>query len=649
VYCVEATIAMPDTPTPASRWKQLLIDVAVQHGESGQGRAERLKPMLQSLAHSAVRVVVVGEVKKGKSSFLNALLDDPTLLPTAIDVATSTVNLIAYGPAERITVYFRPVDADAEPAPPQPIRRDQMAAYGTEDGNPGNAKNVDFLAIELPHPLLKEGLVFVDTPGIGGLVRQHRDITIRYAPQTDAVIFVLDSVEAVIGDVEIQFLNELKQQGRPIAFLQTKVDLAGTEQVQAWKARNLEVLSQALKVEPARIPYFLVGSKLKQFADENRDDEALRESGYLAVRDYLTKTILASRDAILTRRWLPVLAAELLASSKLASDRLAIARNAHQPQLAQYESQLAEAEKAFDHWQNVDWPEQYRSFQDATGRLKRQLRNRLQDELSSEDPACAESLEALRSQCQTAADVSARGEVFLADWAERWNKHIATLLDEYQAGFHTQVVTLTGKMAEGLQKAALPEFRVTPVERRGEFHDPVAALRDAAISSNTFGSLASEAGHMLGTGASMAYGLGLLAHPIGWAVTAVASVGYLATRIWMAVRSYRVANERQRDAAIASLERALARTAAVAQRGGLRLFDELVAELDSMAHAKVDAFRAQTKQEFSDRRQAILQARSRDKADATEAEGVVRTELAGCQTALGRLQELKREMQNESV
>ena len=39
----------------------------------------------------------------------------------------------------------------------------------------------------------------MDTPGVGGLFKAHRDITFRYAPNADAVFFVVDSVESLLS------------------------------------------------------------------------------------------------------------------------------------------------------------------------------------------------------------------------------------------------------------------------------------------------------------------------------------------------------------------------------------------------------------------------------------------------------------------
>ncbi|MBV8711980.1 MAG: dynamin family protein, partial [Solirubrobacterales bacterium] len=49
-------------------------------------------------------VVVCGEFKRGKSTMINALLDEPELLPSDVDITTSVVSTVGWGPTEEITV-----------------------------------------------------------------------------------------------------------------------------------------------------------------------------------------------------------------------------------------------------------------------------------------------------------------------------------------------------------------------------------------------------------------------------------------------------------------------------------------------------------------------------------------------------------------
>ena len=177
--------------------------------ENHEDLIEGVHAAVQQMKRGIFRLVVMGEIKKGKSSFINALLGENDLLPTASDIATSTVYQIIYGPEKKIKIFFKPdIDTNNRPDTLE-ISENQLPDYGTENGNPDNLKNVDYIAVELPNELLKSGLIIVDTPGVGGLFRKHKEITWRYAPNADAVFFVLDSVEAVISRDEISFLKDL--------------------------------------------------------------------------------------------------------------------------------------------------------------------------------------------------------------------------------------------------------------------------------------------------------------------------------------------------------------------------------------------------------------------------------------------------------
>lgn len=146
------------------------------------------------------KIVVMGEIKKGKSSLINSIIGVKDLVPTASDVATSTVFKICYGPEIKYKVFFF---EDAQKSPIF-ISKDEISLYGTESGNPNNEKLVDFIQVFVPSPILKDGLVIIDTPGLGGLFKQHKRITYEYVPRADGVFLVCDSIESPIGLAEIK-------------------------------------------------------------------------------------------------------------------------------------------------------------------------------------------------------------------------------------------------------------------------------------------------------------------------------------------------------------------------------------------------------------------------------------------------------------
>src|SRR4051794_3748053 len=81
-----------------------LLDDALAHVPPAY--AGPLRAAQERLRHNQFSVAVVGEFKRGKSSLVNALLDEPRLLPVDIDVATSVPTVVTYGHPARAIVHF---------------------------------------------------------------------------------------------------------------------------------------------------------------------------------------------------------------------------------------------------------------------------------------------------------------------------------------------------------------------------------------------------------------------------------------------------------------------------------------------------------------------------------------------------------------
>jgi GTPase SAR1 family protein len=118
-------------------------------------------PDLQQTTHNLRRninepflFVVVGEVKAGKSSFVNALLD-AEVCATDIEPCTDSIQQIVYADAEFVE--------QVEPS----LRK-----------------------IGRPIPILQD-ISIVDTPGTNTVIAEHQIITERYIPNSDLTFFVL--------------------------------------------------------------------------------------------------------------------------------------------------------------------------------------------------------------------------------------------------------------------------------------------------------------------------------------------------------------------------------------------------------------------------------------------------------------------------
>lgn len=202
---------------------------------------EALEHYREKLVENTYKVLVVGEAKRGKSTFINALIGED-VLPTNVRVTTSQVFSVS--PAEREAYRLRFEDDSA-----QDIPREDLPSYGSqvlEDA--GERPRLDQIIrwIEVDTPTIRflpDGVSILDTPGLGALYAGHAQITHRFVPQADAVIFVLDSGQPVV-QTEIEFIEAILEATPHIFFIQTKIDQFGEEQWRDTQRRNQEILEE---------------------------------------------------------------------------------------------------------------------------------------------------------------------------------------------------------------------------------------------------------------------------------------------------------------------------------------------------------------------------------------------------------------------
>src|SRR5262245_3427609 len=127
------------------------------------------------LADPAFQVFVVGEFKQGTSSLVNALLNAP-VCPVDDDIATSVPTAVGFGETAAAAVLRDPggdpSDPDRRPLR-DPIPIEDVARHVTEGAEPDGEHRVVSVEVTLPRKLLADGLVLVDTPGVGGLGSAH--------------------------------------------------------------------------------------------------------------------------------------------------------------------------------------------------------------------------------------------------------------------------------------------------------------------------------------------------------------------------------------------------------------------------------------------------------------------------------------------
>ena len=186
--------------------------------------------------------MVVGEVKSGKSSLINALLDAPVC---AVDSAPCT---------DRI----------------------QEINYGAEE------KRVEVSELEerlhLPHNILRH-IAIVDTPGTNSILHRHQHITENYIPQSDLILFVFFAKNPYTGSAW-DLLRQIKHDWqRNTLFVLQQADLLEKEE----RERTLSLVRRQLAEEGIAEPLIFEAS-------------VLTGEGVDKLRDYLRTSVVKGRQ-----------------------------------------------------------------------------------------------------------------------------------------------------------------------------------------------------------------------------------------------------------------------------------------------------------------------------------------------------------------
>jgi len=223
--------------------------------------AQRAMAAGARLSRPATIVCVVGEFKQGKSSLVNGLLGQDAC-PVDDDLATSSITLVRYGETAGAVVR-RHEDGEAV-AERVPI--EELDNWVSEVGNPGNTKNVERVEVTVPAPILKQGLVIADTPGMGGLGGGHAAATLAFLPFADGLMLVSDA-SAELSAPELEFLTRAVELCPTVLFVQTKIDL-----YPSWE-RIFELNRGHLAQRGLDIPMVAISSVLRTeaLAKRNRD------------------------------------------------------------------------------------------------------------------------------------------------------------------------------------------------------------------------------------------------------------------------------------------------------------------------------------------------------------------------------------------
>jgi replication fork clamp-binding protein CrfC len=264
-----------------------LIDHSIKIAEANErgDLVERLAMAKTRISDPQIRVVIAGQLKQGKSQLLNSLLNVP-VARVGDDETTALATVVSYGEEASARLIVSRGDG-AEPEvieiPTADLKTDLRRAPQT------GGREVLRVEVTAPSPLLKGGLAFVDTPGVGGHGQPHLSATLGLLPDADALLMCSDTSQE-FTEPEMTFMRQAFEICPVATIVATKTDLYPHWR-QIVETNNAHVQRAGLST-----PIIPASSLLRSHAIQLNDKELNQESNFPAIVKFLTEKVLSREN-----------------------------------------------------------------------------------------------------------------------------------------------------------------------------------------------------------------------------------------------------------------------------------------------------------------------------------------------------------------
>lgn len=238
-------------------------------------------------------VAVLGQFKRGKSTFLNYILGEE-VLPSGVLPLTSVITKIVYRKRIAVSVLF-------EGGGTRDIPLEELPEYCTEAKNPKNIRHVEEIRIGYPFDFISRDTVLIDTPGIASVFRHNTDVTCGFAGKADAVIFML-SADPPISEAERELIASLSGNGSRLFFLLNKSDYLGEPELRKVVKFNEEIIGKILNRGDIRV--YPISALLALKGKMAGDPALLQKSGVLEPVSEIGRHLSEKKGDILRNRFI---------------------------------------------------------------------------------------------------------------------------------------------------------------------------------------------------------------------------------------------------------------------------------------------------------------------------------------------------------
>ena len=292
------------------------VEALGQHDNTLSAPAAYLRSTAERVEKGRFVVLLLGCFSSGKSTLLNALLGQP-VLPVKVNPCTPILTEVVYADTPSVMVHDQSGNMESLSMEAFIDRFQLRTASVDEAGAEASDRfgNVDRAVVGYPLPLLRNGVVLLDTPGLDDdPTRTAR--TLSSLPDADAVIVVL-SANRFLTDLERRTLRrELLPLGLqnlffPVTMVDLLSSLADEPETAFTDLRNRahEFLGPLCSIEGRDAfdeRFFPVDARsgLQARWDRDRqqrrdpiDEEALQQSGLHHFEDTLERFLVEERGA----------------------------------------------------------------------------------------------------------------------------------------------------------------------------------------------------------------------------------------------------------------------------------------------------------------------------------------------------------------
>lgn len=190
------------------------------------------------LEHGVARALVLGEIKQGKSSLINALLRQDAL-PMGVTPTTGATVIVRA--SEQLGPFSVAGDGTANPL--------DAATFAARARGSASQEYEGQLELHVAAEALPGGLELVDTPGINDIANWRATISRGELPSADVLVLVLDATQ-LLNRTEMAFLRDalaavggLRGSGARLLLAVNRIDLVGEND----RPLLLEYLSKELR------------------------------------------------------------------------------------------------------------------------------------------------------------------------------------------------------------------------------------------------------------------------------------------------------------------------------------------------------------------------------------------------------------------